>query len=216
MNALYAILTFLLLTLPIHSLTAQSGKYFFDAHGGLGISIGPTTHKWYNSSVNALTVQQYNHKRYSLPTLTLRGSAWKKITEKTDLGISAGVNFHYFEKNPYGNYYTALTFPVQIGINYTVLQPDKRHKIDTELKTGYNFQKQVFFPITEKGGSISSFNAVFSTDKAQHVFLIKLGYELQFDRNYLTHIPGNEFSKQETIRNVSHRHMFFVSSGIRF
>jgi hypothetical protein len=217
MDKLNCIPILLLLVVFGSTSTAQSNKkYYFDIEGGLGTSICPTTFKTYKSSINLLVVEQYDVKRYRIPTIIIRGTTSRQLRKWFKLGISSGINVHNLEINTYGNYYNAITVPVQLVGNLCLLKINTKNTLESEVKSGFNFQRQHYPPIIEKGGFISSFALVLKSmrDKSQGL-LIKLGYELQLDRSIFKFTSDNPIDKTELIPNTIKRHSIYMTAGIR-
>lgn len=197
--------------------TAQTNtRHSFDIEGGLGTSIGPTTYKTYRSLINPLVVVQYDVRRYRIPTIIVKGIAWRQLVKILKIGISSGVNVHNLEINTYGNYYNAITVPVQLTGNLSLLKINRKNALESEVKSGFNFQKQHYPPIIEKGGFITSFALVLKSMKGEHQsLLVKLGYELQLDRSIYSFSLDDPIYKAEVIRNTIKRHSLSLTAGIR-
>lgn len=197
--------------------TAQTNtRYSFDIEGGLGTSIGPTTYKTYRSLINRLTVEQYDVKRYRIPTIIVRGIAWRQLVKNFKIGISSGINVHNLEINTYGNYYNAITVPVQLTGNLCLLKINRKNDLESEVKSGFNFQKQHYPPIVEKGGFMTSFALIFKSMRSEYQsLLVKLGYELQLDRSIYSFSSDNPIDKAEIIRNTIKRRSLSLTAGIR-
>jgi hypothetical protein len=204
----HLILTAILIIVAGYTSTAQTkANYHIDIEGGLGLSVGSTTYKYYKSLVNPnYTLEQYDSRRYRLPSAILRGTVWRQVVEKLKLGVTSGLNIHYLEINAYGNYYNALTIPVQLSGNISLLNINAKHSLESELKSGFNFQKQKFPPVIEKGGPVTSLTMVLrSKNGSNNCFILKLGYELQWDRYIFIFNSDNINDKDEKIVNTVRR-----------
>jgi hypothetical protein len=210
---LLTILTFIFLSFSLYAQNRKDFIYKFE--GGIGYSLNQNTFKWYRSTINPLFLQQYDTKRYRLPSLRLRASAMKRITSNLNAGIVSGLNVHYLERSPTKGYYTALSIPVQAGLEYMIFKLGRDNRMDIEAQAGYHFMKYDFPPFMEKGGFIASTALTFNNKN----FFYKAGVEIQKDRFYFTYEPDinsprNE--QKEVIMNIVTRHSAFVSLGFSF
>ena len=217
MRIAYRILVLILCITVYNTVAAQTNKYQFDIGGGIGTSIGPTTTQFYQSTISGIIVGEYRTKRYRLPVVVIRADAWRQLSEKIKAGISSGINIHYLEQSFYGEYYTELTVPLQFGINMQMFKVNNNYFIESEIKSGFDFKKQNLASFyTEKGGSISSFAIVLNCKKNKsNSLLLKLGYELQFDKFYEEVYPS-EYVKRETVINNVRRNTIFIMLSTGF
>ncbi len=218
MQTFYRISIFISCIIIYYASAAQSNKYQFDIGGGIGNSIGPTSFKYYYSTINpGFVVDEFKAKRYRLPVIAIRAGAWRQVSEKIKAGISSGINIHYLEQGFGGENFTEVTVPLQAGINIQLFKINSNHFIESEIKTGFDFKKQNLASYyTEKGGSVSSFAIVLNCKKNKsNSLLLKLAYELQFDKFSWEITPFNSIKRQTVVNNVN-RNTIFLSLSTRF
>jgi hypothetical protein len=192
-------------------------RIHLDVEGGIGLSIIQNTFKTYESTINLISVEQYKTKKYKYPTVRLRAFIYKEINKEANLGIVTGLNIHYLEKNPYGNYYNEITIPLQLCFGYLFLHLNKGLTFGTNGRLGYNFKNYNFDPYAEKGGLILSFGCSLNkvTNRRKPIFY-ELGCELQSDRFYFTNKYVSYQTTAETFESNVQRSSIYIMAGFEF
>ena len=189
-------------------------KIKYQAEAGLGISIGPNTFAVTESEINPFDSHHFNHKRYRVPTVRIRGFAYKPLNEWVNFGLRTGIDVHYLERNVYGEYETNISVPIQLVSEIRTIHINKDNDAFAGVGFGWNLKKLSHEPYSEKTGILVSFEISINKNMKSKTIYYKAGFEYGEENCGYHYVPRDTYLIEETLKYKQHRKQLYAIVGV--